>query len=77
MAMWQNKYVISADIENVGQGHYFKKSYLGSYSTDYNQTFTKRVQLGMATKTSRQLTLKMSDNVILTNSNISAIIQPI
>ena len=59
MAMWLEK-VISADRENVRQGHHLQKSLvLGCYMTDFNQTFTKIMQLGLAAKSSYQLTLKM------------------
>ena len=41
-----NKSVISADLENVGQDHHLQKSYLGYYTADFNQSFTKMMFLG-------------------------------
>ena len=70
---------ISADLENVDQGHHLEKTlYLGNYMTEFNQSFTKMTQLGMAAKASHQLIFKMLTKVIfhrvissLTQSNIS------
>ena len=39
------KEVISADLENVGQGHRLQKLYFGYYVIDFNQTFTKIMHL--------------------------------
>ena len=52
MAMWPgNKNIISTDFEYVGKGKRLQQSlYLGSYTTDFNQTFTKMMQLELATK---------------------------
>ena len=55
-----NKNVISADLENVGQGHHLHNSlYLGYYMTDFIQSFIKMMQQGLAAKVSYQLILKM------------------
>ena len=55
-----NKNVQTANHENVGQSHRLQKSlYLGYDMIDFNQTFTKMIQLGLGTKASHQLTLKM------------------
>ena len=40
----------SVNLENVGQGHHLQILYFGSYTTDLNQTFTKIMQLVLATK---------------------------
>ena len=49
--MADNKNVISADHEHVGQGYRLQKSiYLGFHKTDFNKTFTKMPLLGMANK---------------------------
>ena len=41
-----HKDVISADIDNIGQGYRLQKSlHLGYYITDFNQTFTEIMQL--------------------------------
>ena len=37
----------------------YKNNIFGSYVTDFNRTFTKMIQLELATKASHQLTLKM------------------
>ena len=58
MAMWRQK-VILANFENVGRGHRLQNSYLLYYMTNCNQTFTKMMQLELATKASHQLTVKM------------------
>ena len=45
------KKVISADLNNVGHGNPLRKSLSrGYYMTDFNQTFTKIMRLGLATK---------------------------
>ena len=55
-----NKNIISADFENASQGHHLQKPlYLGYYTDDFNQTFTKMMQLGLTTKVSHKLTLKV------------------
>ena len=54
-----NQNVISADLQNISQGHHLQKSYLRYYATNFNQTITNIMQLGLATKVSHQLTLKM------------------
>ena len=57
--MADNKNIISADLENVGQSHRLEKSlYLGSYTTDFNQTF-KEMQLELATIASHHRALKI------------------
>ena len=49
--MASNKITISADFENVVQGHRLRKSlYHGSYMTDFNQTFVRMTQLGAGNK---------------------------
>ena len=68
-----NKNVISADLE---KDHHLQKSwYLGYYKTDFNQSFTEMIQLGLATKASLQLTFKMYVKVTH-HRVISAIIKP-
>ena len=43
--------VLSYDRENVGQGHHLQKMiYLGFYTADFNQTFTKMMLLWLTTK---------------------------
>ena len=59
MPLWLATKMSSADFENVGHGNYLQKSYLGYYKIDFNQTFTNMQQLGLATKVSLQLNLKM------------------
>ena len=55
-----NKNVISADLENVSEGHHLQKSlYLGNYTAYCNKTFTKMMTLRLTTKTSHQQTLKI------------------
>ena len=62
--MPNNKNVISADLENVGQGHHLQKSlFLGYYASDFNQTFTKMLLLWLITKALHQLTSKVWANV--------------
>ena len=46
----ENKNVISADLQNIGQGHHLQKSYLGYYTAEFNQTFTKMILLGWQQK---------------------------
>ena len=53
-----NKNVTSVDLENVDQGHCLQ-NHLGYYMTDFNKIFTKMMQLGLVTKPSYKLTLKM------------------
>ena len=61
-----NKNVISADLENVSQGHHLQKSlYLANYTTDFVQTITKVKLLGLKTKASHQLTLKVHIKITL------------
>ena len=55
--MGANKNAISATHDKVGRGHCL--SYHGSYTTDFNQNFTKMMHLGLATKGSHQLILKL------------------
>ena len=46
-----NKSAISADLENVDKGHNLQKPlYVGHYKVDFIKTFTKMMQLGLATK---------------------------
>ena len=33
----RNRNIISADLENLGQGHHLKKSYIDSYAINFNQ----------------------------------------
>ena len=55
-----NKNVLSADLQNVGQFHPLQKSlYLGYFRTDFYQSFTKMMQLGLAAKASCHLIFKM------------------
>ena len=54
-----NKTVISAYLENAGQGHHLQKSlHLSYYTTDFNQNFTEMMKLGLA-KAPQQLTLEI------------------
>ena len=40
--------ITSAKLKNIGQGQHLQKSlYLGYYIADFNQTFTKIIQLGL------------------------------
>ena len=57
--MVNNKKFTSSDLENVGQGQYFQKSYLGYYMINFNQSFAKMMQLGLAAKVLQKLTSKM------------------
>ena len=53
---------------NVGRCHQLQKPlYLGYYTAEFNQTFTKIMQLGLATKAWHQLALKMQGKVTLSN----------
>ena len=73
-----NKNVISAGLDNVGQGYRLQKLlYMGSYTIDFNQTFTKMMQWMLATKPSHRLKLKTRTKSHATKSNISAIIKTI
>ena len=47
-----NKMFLSADLENVGQGHQLQKSCHGYYRTNFNQSFTKMMRLRLAAKVS-------------------------
>ena len=47
MAMWPTNDYVNAALENIGQ--YLQKLYLVIY-TNFNQTFTKMMQLGLVTK---------------------------
>ena len=56
MAMWPATKMSSADLENVGHGHHLHKSYRRYYMSDFNQSFTKMMHLGLAAKAAHQLT---------------------
>ena len=77
MAMWSaTKNVFSADLENVGQDHHLQQSYIGYYMTDFNQYFTKIIQLGLAAKASHQMNFKIYVKVAFHRA-ISAVIKSI
>ena len=74
MALWPaTKKVLSSDLENVGQGHHLQESLYFSYNTNVGQRhyisalikrptptkLTKMMQLGLATKVSHQLIMKV------------------
>ena len=55
-----NKNVISGYLKNVDQGHRLQKSLCLSYHmTDFNQIFTRIMQMGLTTKVSHKLTMKI------------------
>ena len=49
-----NKNVISAYLENLGQGHCLQKSYISCSVTSFNQIFTTMMQLRLASKVLHQ-----------------------
>ena len=53
-----NKNVKPTELENVAPGPHLQISYLGSYTTNFNQTVTKMMQSRLATKASRDCIIK-------------------